>query len=56
MGGADGTHDVDLVEEGETVGGVVREQRVLLRKGLYCEVLSIGETLHLVDCCEPSLS
>jgi hypothetical protein len=38
MGGTDCPHDVDLVEDSETMGGVIGKKGVLLGKSLHCEV------------------
>lgn len=49
MGGTDCAHDVDLVEEGEAMGGVIGQEGVLFGKSLHCEVSTVSESLHLVD-------
>lgn len=56
MRGIYGAHDADLVEEGESVGGVVGVDCVLLGEGLHREVAFVGQPLHLVDCRKAALA
>jgi hypothetical protein len=56
VGGIQGSHYLDLVEQGQSVTAVLGQHCCLLRKCLGGEVLAVGEALDLVDCCEPALA